>query len=497
MDYSNAVYLSIRQRILELLESPEEQFINNFDTPIITYEYINNDYYNNTEINEENAENATNATNNSGITIIEDSSEEEETKSDAENELSSQFVALEVNEDVPPAPITQLSYKDYIRDEVSLQKYKIPELKHIAKSHKLRIGGTKKVLIERIKNYFIDYGYAIQIQKIFRGHIVRKSFSLRGPALRKRKICVNETDGFTLEPLDEISFELFYSYSDANDFVYGFDLLSLITLYKNKGKIINPYTREKFSVNTLCDILMLGRLIKIIFPDKLDEDSKQIIESTYNKSVPARRNAIANTISQRYLQRQQLTTTINNVIHANVNANTNNVNQYTPNNIRLRNTINMDTLNDRQREIFFKLEQTRGLSIHQRIQELFIEIDILGNYTQSSWFSNLDKRDLMRLFRFIYDLWHYRGQMDDETKRNISYLYCPFTNVRMINRYTYDTLSDEQAREACLSVMEHLVYCGVDVEYQKLGTLHVLSALTMVSVHARNNLYWLYESIIY
>jgi hypothetical protein len=481
MDYDNAFYLTIRQRILELLEAPEERFINNFDTPIITY-----DYYNNTEINEENT------TNNSVTTIIEDSSEEEEIKSDAENELSSQFVALGLNEDVPPTPMIQLSYKEYIRDNVSLQKYKIPELKHIAKSHKLRIGGTKKVLIERIKNYFIDYGYAIQIQKIFRGYIVRKSFSLRGPALRKRKLCVNETDGFTLEPLDEISFELFYSYSDNNDFVYGFDLISLITLYKNKGKIVNPYTREKFSVNTLCDILTLGRLIKIIFPHKLDEDTIQIIESTYNRSVPSRRNAIANTISQRYLQRQQLTATIDNVIHNNVN-----VNQYTPNTIRFRNTINMDTLNDRQREIFFKLEQIRGLPIHQRIQELFIEIDILGNYTQSSWFSNLDKRDLMRLFRFIYDLWHYRGQMDDETKRNICYLYCPFSNVRMINRYTYDTLTDDQAREACLSVMEHFVYCGVDVEYQKLGTLHVLSALTMVSVHARNNLYWLYESIIY
>jgi hypothetical protein len=492
MDYNNAFYLTIRQRILDLLEGNDENpYINNLDNQIITITHINNDYYNNTETLQETTTNSFH---------MED---EEESKSDTENELSSQFATLEINSDDPPSLSKELSYEDYVREEVSLQKYKIPELKHIAKSHKLRIGGTKKVLIDRIKKYFIDYGFAIKIQKTFRGYMVRKSFLLRGPALRKRKLCVNETDGFTLEPLDEISFELFYSYVDTNDFVYGFDLISLITLYKNKGKIVNPYTREKFSVNTLCDILMLGRLVKLIFPHKLDEDTKQIIESTYNKYVPARRNAIANTISHRYLQRQQLTRNIHNALENNTNvgvevgAAVGTPNPYIPNQPRVRNTINMDMLDDRQREIFFKLEQTRGLSINQRIQELFIEIDILGNYTQSSWFSNLDKRDFIRLFRFIYDLWHYRGQLDDETKRKISYLYCPFTNVRMINRYTYDTLSDDQAREACLSVMEHLVYCGVDVDYQRLGTLHVLSALTMVSLHARNNLYWLYESVAY
>ena len=487
MNYDNAFYLSIRQRILELLEVPEEPYIINRNEQYITIHNINNEYYNSENI----ADNiAQTIVNNSSPTTLANLSDEEESKSDFENELSAQLDNLDLTADDPPAPTTQLSYKQYVGG-VSLQKYKIPELKHIAKSHKLRIGGTKKVLIERIKNYFIEYGYAIKIQKTFRGHIVRKSFSLRGPALRKRKLCVNETDGFTLEPLDEISFELFYSYMDSNEFVYGFDLISLITLYKNKGKIVNPYTREKFSVNTLCDILTLGRLIKIVFPDKLDEDAKQIIESTYNKNVPARRNAIANTISQRYLQRQHLTESINNTLNNNI------TNQYMPNNIRLRNTINIDSLNDRQREIFFKLEEIRALSINQRIQELFIEIDILGNYTQSSWFSNLEKRDLMRLFRFLYDLWHYRGQMDDETKRNISYLYCPFTNVRMINRYTYDNLTDDQAREACLCVMEHFVYCGLDIEFQRLGTLHVLSALTMVSIHARNNLHWLYESIVY
>jgi hypothetical protein len=387
-----------------------------------------------------------------------DNEEEREEREEREEQNNNMNVLENIALEVTSSNIG-LSYKDYTKKSIVLNKYKIPELKSIAKSHKLHISGTKKALIERIKTYFLSCKNAIQVQRTFRGHIVRKSFALRGVALKNRKLCVNETDGFTLEPLDEIAFQLFYSYTDTNDFVYGFDLMSLITLYKNKGKIVNPYTREKINVNTLCEILTLGRLVKIIFPNIL-EDGKEMIETVEVRSVPAvRRNTI---------------------------------------NTRTRNTIiNVDNLDERQREIFLKLEEIRRLSINQRIQELFIEIDILGNYTQSSWFTNLEKRDLIRLFRFIYDLWNYRGQFSDETKRNICYLCCPFSNVRMINNYTYEHLSQDQALESCLTIMEHLVYCGIDIEYQKLGTLHVLSALTMVSIHARNNLYWLYESIIY
>ena len=458
MAYNNDMFLTMQQRILELLN--EEHFLDNhviynnitdpmnFNIVEIHNDYTNNNTNNNTTNNNNNNNNDTN-----NVLL-----EEENTMNTVEN-IAEEVISSNV----------ELSYKEYVSESIVLNKYKIPELKSIAKSHKLHISGTKKALIERIKTYFLSCKNAIQIQRTFRGHIVRKSFVLRGAAFRNRKLCVNETDGFTLEPLDEIAFQLFYSYTDTNDFVYGFDLMSLITLYKNKGKIVNPYTREKISVDTLCQILTLGRLVKIIFPNFVEQDTKQTIESTQLRLTPPRRNAIVNTLNNRYL--------------------------YAP---RIRNiTLNVDNLDERQREIFLKLEETRALSINQRIQELFIEIDILGNYTQSSWFSNLEKRDLMRLFRFIYDLWNYRGQLSDETKRNICYLYCPFSNVRMINNYTYDHLTQEQAFDSCLTVMEHLVYCGIDVEYQKLGTLHVLSALTMVSIHARNNLYWLYESIIY
>ena len=47
----------------------------------------------------------------------------------------------------------------------------------------------------------------------------------------------------------------------------------------------------------------------------------------------------------------------------------------------------------------------------------------------------------------------------------------------------------------CITVIEYIVYCGIDDEYKKIGALHVLTGLTGVSLGARTSLPWLYESL--
>jgi hypothetical protein len=42
-----------------------------------------------------------------------------------------------------------------------------------------------------------------------------------------------------------------------------------------------------------------------------------------------------------------------------------------------------------------------------------------------------------------------------------------------------------------------MVFTGIDTEYRKIGALHILSALTVVSSNARNAIPWLYDTIIY
>ena len=350
-----------------------------------------------------------------------------------------------------------INYNNYFKNSVVLKNFKIPELKIIARENNLHVSGSKPILIERIHTHFTNSVYAISVQKIFRGHIIRKLMKLKGDAFKNKKTCVNETDFYTLDPIEDIPYDEFYSYKDSNNFVYGFNISSLITLFKQKGKIINPYNREKVDFKIMNDIFTLYKLTNILFPyvfnDKKDEPN-----------IP-----VANNQPPQPLQPHQ-----NRVI-----TNVTNNNQLTEN-IELHN----------------KMQRIREKPIHVRIQELFMEIDLLGNYTNSSWFNNLEKRDYIRFYRYLYDIWHYRGQMSHETKRRICRLHDPFINTSL-SSLNLATTTTEDCRAVCLYIMENMVYTGIDAEYQKIGALHVLSVLTIVSMDARRNMLWLYESLVY
>ena len=56
------------------------------------------------------------------------------------------------------------------------------------------------------------------MQKLFRGYIQRKFNRLHGPAYMKRSLCVNDTDFFTLDPLNEIDKYQFISFEDKDNF---------------------------------------------------------------------------------------------------------------------------------------------------------------------------------------------------------------------------------------------------------------------------------------
>ena len=79
-------------------------------------------------------------------------------------------------------------------------------------------------------------------------------------------------------------------------------------------------------------------------------------------------------------------------------------------------------------------------------------------------------------------------------KYKICILEDPFHEVARERAYLHDA-SVMIIKEICLKIFENMVYCGIDDEYRKIGTLHALSALTIVSENARNSMPWLYESI--
>ena len=168
--------------------------------------------------------------------------------------------ALKINDENIIIPTSQNYY------DVTKYNYNLNQLKMIAKYHKLKISGNKKELVTRIIHFLYFSFYITKIQKIFRGILQRKYDHLRGPAFIKRNLCTNETDFITLEPIKEIELNQFISYKDNDNFIYGFDIISIYNLIcKNKkDAVLNPYTRAVMPDLVLKNIRSLIKLSRIL-----------------------------------------------------------------------------------------------------------------------------------------------------------------------------------------------------------------------------------------
>ena len=134
--------------------------------------------------------------------------------------------------------------------------------------------------------------------------------------------------------------------------------------------------------------------------------------------------------------------------------------------------------------------------IELKTLELFQHINSLGNYSNATWFSSLDKPQLLRYLKHLYDIWNYRAQMSFEVRRSISPPYGePFRHVNipylMNNEPNIDTI-----KKQILSVMEKMVKYGTNIEYQTIGAMHVLGGLTLVNEVAATAIPWLHNAYI-
>ena len=312
------------------------------------------------------------------------------------------------------------TYKSYKHDE-QLKKFKVNTLKEIAKQNKIPITGTKKILIERLENYFKQSILCEKIQRVFRGYLIRKSMILRGPAIKNRSICVNDSDFITLEPLCEIPTIYFFSYK-IDQHIYGCSIFSLEEYIRKNGVNLQPYNRSPFPDDVLSDFHLLWTIMGIFYD--IPED----------------------------------------IIH---------------------------TDREPREQIIEKLRIIRNKPIENRIQEVFIEMDQLGNYTNSQWFSTLSAEQYCLFYRQLFNIW---TRLPLDIREKIYIIGHPFVGHQRENGSLRDIL---YIKEACTFVIENFIYGGIDIEYRKIGTLHVLSALTVVSINARNSMYWLYESLVF
>lgn len=318
--------------------------------------------------------------------------------------------------------------------------------------------GTKPKLTERIKQHFEQQQCATRIQSHFRGYFTRLAMRLRGPALHNRSLCVNAQDGCTLEPISNIPVNNFFSYKDRDNFIYGFELSSIIQMMTiSTSKCMNPFNRSrmesqlpklKILIRLACMTEGIAYPYFVVLPKPMYVPLSRMV--TRSGTPP-----LTLIMDQSFLPEEY---NVENMIH-------------------------------RMREI-------RTHTFADRVHTLFMEMDQLGHYTNPTWFLMLEGASVTRYLRYLQDFWTYRAHLSQELKLRICPLWDPFISLLRGAANLYE-LSEEHVKNICLSVMEDMVFTGVDVESRMLGSFQVLTCLTLVSHPARQSMYYLYESVSY
>lgn len=157
--------------------------------------------------------------------------------------------------------IPKLSEYEFIINK----NYNVQQLKSFAKYYKLKISGNKSQLINRLYVFLKLSSKIVNIQKLFRGKLQRNYNKYHGPAFMKRLLCTNASDFLTMEEMTLLPFSQFFSYKDVDDFIYGFDIISLYNLIIKSGKRVqNPYNRNEIPKEEIQNIRHLIRLSKIL-----------------------------------------------------------------------------------------------------------------------------------------------------------------------------------------------------------------------------------------
>jgi hypothetical protein len=133
-------------------------------------------------------------------------------------------------------------------------------------------------------------------------------------------------------------------------------------------------------------------------------------------------------------------------------------------------------------------------SVELRALTLFQNIDALGNYSNAQWFLTLNRNQLIKFVRELVDIWQYRANLSNETKKAICH---PSGNPfqRLPNYNILQTLENlDEVRKIILEIMEKLVNTGIDKDNKCLGAYYVLGAITLVNNEAATSLPWLFEA---
>jgi hypothetical protein len=244
-------------------------------------------------------------------------------------------------------------------------------------------------------------------------------------------------------------------------------------MHGSKKKCLNPYTRDEVEPSIQHNIKRLLSLIHLSEPDIVNINDEPVLNAAIDCVVVSQPTALLSALLSASLMEPVLRF-MGNVMYPRV-----------------------EFLNDQQKSIMNKLIEKRQKNMDTRIEDLFYEINFLGNYTQREWFDHLSRNQYFRLFRKMNEFWFRTRHNGDEepiqrsVKNEVCYLTGdPFYNI-FINNDNAPFQPTETIKEACLIVMENLTFTGKDDDSRKLGVIYILINLSYVSDDAREAISWL------
>ena len=153
------------------------------------------------------------------------------------------------------------NFSDY--NHIIKFNYNVQQLKKICKYYKFKQSGNKNDVMCRVYNHLKLSFYAIKIQSMYRGYLQRRLDRLKGFYLFKRKLSTNDEDFISLDPINKIHPDYYFSYNNCTH-NYGFDIVAIYNLILKNNIPANPYNREQMSTQTIFRVKEVIRLSKIL-----------------------------------------------------------------------------------------------------------------------------------------------------------------------------------------------------------------------------------------
>jgi len=342
------------------------------------------------------------------------------------------------------------------RESVKSLKMQIRQFKQEYKtmpswfSKDLKLAGKKRDLLELVAKYNKRAKCVPRLQALFRGAIVRRWLTNKN-----YKSCINDTDFYTMDPLCEIPWEEYYCHVDSSGRRFGFSIASLLTLFgkKNGLSVENPYNREEIPLKSL---VRFWRINTLMCPSM----KKQRVLMNRIKEMEFVIKRVSRRPPPPPVRREQPQPTSIDV---------------DPQEYQIRVAEIIETLN-----------LVDALPLSTRIEELFIQFDYLGNYTQSSWFNNLQPHQVRQLYLRILEAWN---RVNTRQRTLTCMIQDPFRNL-FLPTQIFDV---DAARLTCVRLMESLTYTGFKPIDQQFGVNLILCSLTFVSQDAWVSMRHLYD----